>query len=134
MQVHDARVLGTAAVPALVVGIVSAVVCAVAAGSKGLLGAVLGVVLVGGFFSVSVVVVSWAARRNPLMLTNLALLTYVVKIVLLAAMLLAFRHVTFLEPKAFAWTVIACTLAWIGGEAYGFSRLRILYVDPGASQ
>jgi len=134
MQATDLRLLRGAAVPTVAAGLVAIVACSVAVGSKGLIGAILGTVLVLGFFSVSIIVVGRTARRQPELLMGVALLTYVVKLIFLAVLLVAFKHTTLFHAKAFAWTIVGCTVVWIAAELITFSRLKILYVDPAAER
>lgn len=39
-----------------------------------------------------------------------------------------------MEPRAFALTVVACTLAWMVAEVRIFLTQRILYVDPSGGE
>src|ERR1044072_3626368 len=54
MQANDVRVLKSAALPTLVVGVIAVAVAFFITDAKGALGAALGTVLVGVFFSISV--------------------------------------------------------------------------------
>ena len=71
-----------------------------------------------------------AARVSPLMMLNVALLTYLVKIILLAVLLVVFKDATAFDTKAFAWSILVSTLVWIAAELRTFARTRILYVEP----
>jgi ATP synthase protein I len=130
MQRQDVAILRGAAVPTVVAAVVVIAAAALLAGAKGAVGAALGVVIVAVFFSVGVAAIGWASRVNPLMMLNVALLTYLVKIILLAVLLVAFKGTTAFDTKAFAWSILVSTLVWIGAELRTFSRQRILYVDP----
>lgn len=132
MQANDVRVLKGAAVPTLVVGLVAVIVAVVLAGAKGALGAAIGIALVTVFFTVGLVVVSWAGRVSPMMMMTAAVLSYVVKVIAIMAMLKAFETATAFDSKAFALSVIVCTLVWTAGEMRGFMRLKLLYVEPDA--
>ncbi|GAB3888479.1 hypothetical protein GCM10027612_29090 [Microbispora bryophytorum subsp. camponoti] len=65
MQANDVRVLKGAAVPTLIVGLLAALIAVFTTGAKGALGAGIGLVLVAAFFTVGLVVVSWAAGSRP---------------------------------------------------------------------
>jgi ATP synthase protein I len=130
MQVHDAQILRGAAIPTAAAGVVVVVVGAVLAGVKGLIGAGLGVVLVAAFFTAGLVVIGRVSRGNPYMLMNAALLTYLVKILLLAVLLVTLRDTTAFDTKAFAWAILVSTLVWVAAEVRAFSRLKIPYVEP----
>ena len=78
----------TAVAAAIMVAVSAALV-----GVKGLIGALIGVAIVTVFFGISVLVVGRAARVSPQAMMVAAMVTYLVKIVLLAVMrLLAERH------------------------------------------
>jgi ATP synthase protein I len=131
MQANDVRVLKGAAVPTLAVGLVAVIVAAFVTGAKGALGAAIGLVLVGAFFTLGLAVVSWAGRVSPMAMMAAAVVGYVVKVLVIMAMLTAFEDTTAFNPRAFALSVIACTLAWTLGEVRGFMKLKMLYVEPG---
>ncbi|MEV5500046.1 hypothetical protein AB0M50_32065 [Nonomuraea fuscirosea] len=132
MQANDVRVLKSAAIPTLAVGVVAVVVALLAAGGKGALGAGIGALLVGIFFSISVVAVSYAARVSPQMMAIAAMLSYLVKVVVIMLVLSAFGDTTAWNSRAFAWTVVVCTLVWTGFEVRAFIKTKMLYVDPEA--
>ncbi|GAA5071514.1 ATP synthase protein I [Thermocatellispora tengchongensis] len=131
MQANDVRVLKSAAIPALVVGLVVTVVSAFLTGVDGALGGALGVLVVGLFFLISLVAVAYASRISPTMMMAAALGTFFTKVLVLALVLSSLSDVTVWHPTAFTWSVILCTIAWTFGEARGFMKLRILYVEPG---
>jgi ATP synthase protein I len=130
MQVHDAQIIRGAAIPTAVAGLATAVVCVVVAGWPGLVGALLGVVVVAAFFSAGRVATGRVARSNPLLLMNVALLTYLLQIAALGLLLVLFRDTTLFDTKAFAWTILVSTLVWVTAELRAFNRLKIRYVDP----
>jgi ATP synthase protein I len=130
MQVHDAQILRGAAIPTAVVGVLLLVMGGMVAGTKGVIGAALGVVLVAAFFTAGLVVIGWASKINPMMMMNVALFTYLVKIALLFVLLMMFQDTKAFDTKVFALSLLVSTLVWIGAEVRAFSRLKILYVDP----
>jgi ATP synthase protein I len=132
MQANDVRVLKGAAVPTLAAGLVAVIAAAILTGSKGALGASIGVLLVAAFFSIGLVVVSYAGRISPMAMLTAAVLGYLVKVVAIMVMLRAFEDTTAFNSRVFALSVIVCTLAWTVGEMRGFMKLKLLYVDPGA--
>jgi ATP synthase protein I len=133
MQANDVRVLKSAAVPTFAVGVVAVIVAFLLAGGKGALGAALGTLLVGVFFSISVVAVSYAARVSPQVMAIAAMVSYLVKVVAIMVVLSAFRETTAWNTQAFAWSVVGCTLVWTGFEVRAFMKTKMLYVDPEAS-
>ncbi|MDR8410583.1 hypothetical protein [Nonomuraea sp. 3-1Str] len=132
MQANDVRVLKSAALPTLGAGAIVAVVALVVAGGKGMFGAVVGALLVGVFFSISVVAVSYAAKVSPQIMAIAAMVSYLVKVVAVMAMLSAFGDTGAWNPKAFAWSVVVCTIVWTGFEVRAFMKTKMLYVDPEA--
>ncbi len=132
MQANDVRVLKSAAIPTLAVGVVAVVVAQLAAGGGGALGAVIGTLLVAVFFSISVVAISYAARVSPQMMAIAAMVSYLVKVIVIMAMLVTFGDTTLWNPQVFAWTVVVCTIVWTGFEVRAFVKTKMLYVDPEA--
>ncbi|MCW2882962.1 MAG: hypothetical protein JWQ95_7062 [Sphaerisporangium sp.] len=132
MQANDVRALKGAAIPTIAVGLVVVVVAALVAGGKGALGAAIGTVVVVAFFTVGLMAVTWAGRVSPQMMMLAAVLGYLVKVILLMALLSSFSDVTAFAPRAFGWSVVTCTIVWTIGEVRAFLKLKMLYVDPDA--
>lgn len=130
MHEHDASILRAALIPTVVVGLLAVVVAAFVGGGKAALGAALGVLVVVVFFTVGLVVVGRASRVSAYAAMNAAILTYLVKIGVLFAFIVAFKDTTLFDTKTFGLTIVVCTLVWTGFEVRGFTRLQILYVDP----
>ena len=99
-------------------------------GTKGLIGALLGVALVAIFFGISVVAVSRAARVSPQAMMITAIGTFIVKIVVLAFLVARFAGTTAFNSKLFGFTAIVCILAWSIGQAVTTARMKVLYVEP----
>lgn len=127
MQSSDARILRGAAIPTAVAGVVAAAIGLLAAGPKGVLGAALAVVVVLLFFGISVLLVARVAQQ---LLMQAAMLSYVVKLIALFGLVVAVQNVGFMNPKAFAWTVIGLTLVWIVAETRATLSIRQPYVQP----
>jgi ATP synthase protein I len=130
MQDNDLRILRAAAIPTALVGLIAVIVAAFLSGTKGALGAGIGVLVVAAFFTISLIAVAYAARISPTMMMAAAMGTFFTKILVLAVLLEYFQDATVWNPRAFGLTVIVCTICWTIGEARGFMRLRMLYVDP----
>ncbi|MGN6792192.1 MAG: hypothetical protein ACTHJW_07350 [Streptosporangiaceae bacterium] len=124
-QIARRSVLTTAAVGAVMVVISVAV-----GGTKGLLGAVLGVALVALFFAISVFAVGRAARRSAQAMMITALSTYVVKILLLLFFVVRFSSTTVFNSRLFGLTALACILAWSASQVVWSMRLKTPYVEP----
>nr|WP_062335814.1 hypothetical protein [Herbidospora sakaeratensis] len=130
MQANDVRVLKGAAVPTVAVGVIAVIVSAIFAGFTGALGAVIALGLVAAFFTIGLIVVTWAGRISPMAMFASAVLSYLVKVIAIMITLRAFETTTVFNPKAFAWSVIVLTVVWTFGEMRGFMKLKLLYVEP----
>jgi ATP synthase protein I len=111
------------------VALLMIVLGAVLGGSKGLLGAVLGVGLVIAFFGISALVVGRAARVSPQAMMAAAVGTFLVKILVLIILLGTFQNSTAFNGKWFGLTVIVCVLAYTAAQMVSSIRLKMLYVD-----
>lgn len=118
------------ALPTVAVGAVAVVVSTIVGGMDGFLGAVIGVVTVLAFFGFSLAVMKWTAKSDPMNALGGALLSYVVKIMALALMLVAFRNTTLFDVKSFGFTVLACAAVWLVAELRAFTRAQIPVVNP----
>jgi ATP synthase protein I len=121
---------------AAVAAIAAAVMVALAgglAGSKGLAGAAIGVGIVAAFFAISVIVVGRAARVSPQAMMVAALITYLVKIVILLILVGQFQNSAAFNPRMFGMTAIVCVLVYSAAQVIWSMRLKTLYVDPPAS-
>ncbi|WP_395109015.1 hypothetical protein [Actinomadura sp. SCN-SB] len=130
MHSSDARILRGAAIPSGVAGLAAVAAGLALAGSEGALGAAIGAVIVMAFFSISVLAVSYASKISAQLMFVAAVVSYITKIFGMFALVIAFEGVTAWDPKAFAWSVIALTLVWIGAEIRATAKAKTLYVDP----
>jgi ATP synthase protein I len=130
MDSNDAAILRGAAVPTVVAGVIVAVVAWVIGGVDALVGAALGTLVVLGFCGVGLFVILRVRGRNPYALLNVALLTYLVKVLVLAGLLVALKDTTAFDTKAFGWAILVGVLVWTGFEVRAFNRLKVFYVEP----
>ena len=130
MVANYARIARRSAAVGAVAAAVMVVLAAVLGGSKGLIGALIGVAVVVLFFGISVVVVSRAARVSPQAMMAAAIATYIVKILILIIIFGQLQNTTAFNPKAFGLTVLTCVLVYTGAQAVWSMRLRVLYVEP----
>jgi ATP synthase protein I len=130
MHSSDARILRGAAIPSGLAGLAAVAAGLVVAGAAGALGAAIGAVIVIAFFSISVLAVSYASKISPQLMFAAAVFSYITKIFGMLALVIAFEGVTAWNPRAFAWSVIALTLVWIGAEVRATVKAKTLYVDP----
>jgi len=115
----------TAAAAAIMVA-----VCAALVGTKGLVGALIGVAIVTVFFGISVLVVGWAARISPQAMMLAAIISYVVKIVTLAIILSMLNGTTAFSTRALGFTAIGCILVWSAAQVITAVKVKMLYVEP----
>jgi ATP synthase protein I len=130
MSAYYAVILRRSAMLTAPVALLMIVLGAVLGGSKGLLGAVLGVALVIAFFGISVLVVSRAARVSPQAMMAAAVGTFLVKILVLIILLGTFQDSTAFNDRIFGLTVIVCVIAYSAAQMVSSMRLKVPYVEP----
>lgn len=131
MQEQDQRILRGAAIPTGIAGVVLMVVFLLASGVDGLVGSLLGIVIVGAFFSASLIVTSRASRHGPNAMMAAAMVTYLIKIVLLGVLLVSLRDTTVFDFHAFAISILVGTVVWLSFQVRMFMKTKMLYVEPG---
>ena len=124
------RVVRRAAALTAVVAAVMVAVCAALGGGKGLFGALVGVAIVTAFFWISVLVVGRAARVSPHVMKAAAMISYVVKIIGFAVVMILLGKSTAFNGRMLGFTALVCILAWGAAEVVTAIRLKVLYVDP----
>ena len=115
----------TAIAAAIMVAVSAALV-----GVKGLIGALIGVALVTVFFGISVLVVGRAARVSPQAMMVAAMITYLVKIVLLAVVVSSLNGATAFSTRTLGFVAIGCILVWSATQVITTMKLKMLYVEP----
>jgi ATP synthase protein I len=130
MSAYYAVILRRSALLTVPVALLMIVLGAVLGGTKGLLGAALGVALVIVFFGISVLVVSRAAKVSPQAMMAAAVGTYLVKILVLIILVGAFQNSTAFNGRFFGLTVIVCVIAYSAAQVVSSMRLKMLYVEP----
>jgi ATP synthase protein I len=124
------RIARHSALSTAVVAVIMAAVGLGISGTKGLLGAALGVALVAVFFAISFFVVGRAARISPQAMMIAALLTYVVKVLVLLLFVVHYSNTTVFNTRLFGLSALACILAWCAAQVYWSMKLKFLYVEP----
>lgn len=130
MLANYARIVRRSVMSTAAVGVVMIAVSVAVAGTKGLIGAVLGIALVAIFFGISVAAVGMAARRSPQAMMITALTTYIAKILLLLFFVVRFSDTTVFSSRMFGLTALACILAWSASQIVWSMRLKAPYVEP----
>jgi len=115
----------TAVAAAIMVALSAALV-----GVKGLVGALIGVAVVTVFFGISVLVVGRAARVSPQAMMVAAMVTYLVKIVLLAVVLSSLNGTTAFSTRTVGFVAIGCILVWSAAQVITAVKVKMLYVEP----
>ncbi|MCS0606360.1 hypothetical protein NX794_34895 [Streptomyces sp. LP11] len=133
MPSNDVRILAQAAVPTAAVGAIAAVVSGVVAGGEGAIGAGVATVIVLLFMGLGLYVLQRTATSLPHLFQAMGLMLYAAQILLLFVFVAAFKHTTLFNPRAFAITLVAATLAWIGAQTRAHMKSKILYVEPDKS-
>ncbi|WP_155060600.1 hypothetical protein [Streptomyces blattellae] len=133
MPSNDVRILLQAAVPTVAVGAIAAVVSGVVAGGEGAIGAVVATLVVILFMGIGLYVLQRTAKSLPHLFQAMGLMLYSAQILLLFIFMAAFRDTTLFNPRAFALTLVAGTLAWIAMQTYAHMKSKILYVEPDSS-
>lgn len=113
----------------LVVAVLLVPISWAVAGWRAAAGGAAGLVVVAGFFAISVVLVEAANRVHPSMTLPVALTEYSIKVIVLGAVAFAIPHSWGSARPAFAIGLIVGTLAWLGSQALGVWRAPLRYVD-----
>jgi ATP synthase protein I len=134
MMASYATVVRRAAAPTAVGAAIMVALSAALVGTKGLVGALLGVAVVTVFFGLSIVVVGRAARISQPAMMVAALATFLVKIVGLAVVVSNLNGTTAFSTRALGFTAIGCILLWTGAQVVAAMRVKMLYVEPDGKQ
>ncbi|MGY1638494.1 hypothetical protein ACI78V_17745 [Geodermatophilus sp. SYSU D00742] len=120
--------------------LVTAGLTAVAAPVAGLLGGwddalavLLGAAVVTAFFAVSGIVIAWAGRHGDAFTLPAALGSFLVKILVIAAVLQSVPADGWLDRRTLAWAVIAGALLWSVVQQRWVWTRRLYYVQPPAA-
>ena len=133
MMATYSRVVRRSAALTAVVAAGCVVVCAALGGAKGLYGALIGVAIVTAFFGISVLVVGRAAKISPHVMMAAAMISYVIKIIGFAIVMIALGKSDAFNGRMLGFTALICILAWSAAEVVTAIRLRLPYVDPDGS-
>jgi ATP synthase protein I len=130
MQAKYLTIVRRAGALTAVAAAVMVAVSAALVGVKGLLGALIGVAIVTVFFAISVLVVGRAARVSPPAMMVAAMITYLVKIVLLAVVVSSLNGTTAFSTRTLGFVAIGCILVWSAMQIITTVKLKMLYVEP----
>lgn len=102
------------------------------AGAAGAWGGLLGIAVPVGFLSVTAVVALATARLEPAKLGAAVLGSWLLKVILLIAVLAALRPADFYSRGVFFAAFVVATVGYLVLEAVVVTRTRTPYVEPGA--
>jgi ATP synthase protein I len=91
------------------------------------------VAIVTAFFGISVLVVGRAAKISPHVMMAAAMISYVVKIIGFAIVMIMLGKSDAFNGRMLGFTALVCILAWTAAEVITTIRLKVLYVDPDRS-
>ncbi|ANS67981.1 hypothetical protein [Streptomyces lincolnensis] len=130
MPSNDVRILLQAAVPTAAAGGIAAVVSGVVVGGKGAIGSIVATLVVILFMGLGLYILQRTAKSLPHLFQAMGLMLYAAQILLLFIFMAAFKNTTLFHPRAFAFTLVVGTLAWIAAQTRAHMKAKILYVEP----
>jgi ATP synthase protein I len=122
-----------ALVAAVVVGVNAAAVSAVAAGLKGLWGALLGLLMVIVFSGAGLLALHLSRRTTPTMQLAVAMASYTGRVAIFGVLLAIALSSDSLDRNvnltALGISALAVVMGWMAGEIWAWSHLRIPIYD-----
>jgi ATP synthase protein I len=100
------------------------------AGGKGAIGAAVGVLLAILYMGIGLYVLQWTAKTLPQLFQAMGLMLYVAQLLLLMIFLALFKGTSLFNARAFAFSLIAATVAWMAAQARAHMKAKIFYVEP----
>jgi hypothetical protein len=128
----DLSFLRVGALAAAAVTAVAVPVTGLLAGWADALGVLAGAVVVTVFFCVSGLVIAWAGKIDDTYTLPAALGTFVVKALVLYAVLAALPADGWLDQQVLAWSVVVGALLWSGVQLRWVWTRQLFYVPPPA--
>jgi hypothetical protein len=98
-------------------------------GLPGVWGAVLGVGLSVLFFTATVALALATARLQPQLLGVTVLVAWLVKMIVLLAVLVVLDQQDFYSRAVFFGSLLICTVGYLGMEAMIVARTKVLYLE-----
>ncbi|WP_353647673.1 hypothetical protein ABLG96_12275 [Nakamurella sp. A5-74] len=122
LRICWAVLAGFAVLEGIVAGLVS--------GGRGILGVAIGSAIVGGFFTVSTVIIARVGAKNPKNVMKAALVSYLGKVIALGVVLVMIPRDGGVDTKWMAGSVAIGVFAWLGAHMRYVWTTKIFYVDP----
>ena len=113
-------------------GAVATVVAGLVGGGNAALGAALGAVIAVVFFAAGQYAVTRLLSGNADSALSGALLVYLTQVLVLFGLIAVLKDATWLNPKAFAATIVLCTVVWLATQLWTMQRIKVLVVEPAA--
>lgn len=117
----------------IVVTVVSSIISYLAAGSRGLWGALIGAAL-GGAFIIATVLVMYLMRNAPPTTTGGVLMgSWLVKLIVAIGVMAVLRGMDFYNNVSLVLTIVATLIVMLTVETMAIVRTRVPYVEPRTS-
>ena len=113
-----------------VAGLVATVVAGLVSGGDAALGAGLGALIAVVFFAAGQYAVMRLLSGNADFALSGALLVYLTQVLVLFGLIAVLKDATWLDPKAFAATIVLCTVVWVAAQLWTTQRIKVLVVEP----
>ena len=113
-------------------GAVVTVVAGLVSGANAALGAGLGALIAVVFFAAGQYAVTRLLSANADFALSGALLVYLTQVLVLFGLIAVLKDATWLNPKAFALSIVICTVVWVGTQLWTMQRIKVLVVEPAA--
>jgi ATP synthase protein I len=126
----DTSFLGIGALATAAATAVAAPVAGLVGGWGSAVGVLAGAAVVTAFFCLSGLVIAWAGRIDDALTLPAALGTFLVKALVLFAVLGSIPEDGWLDRLALAWTVIAAALLWSAVQMRWVWTRQLYYVPP----
>ena len=111
-------------------GVIAVVVAGVVSGGNAALGAFLGALITVVFFAAGQYAIGRILSGNADFALSGALLVYLTQILVLFGLIAVLKDATWLNPKAFAATIVVCTVIWLVAQLWTLQRIKVLTVEP----
>lgn len=98
-------------------------------GTSGAIGGGMGAVIAAAFFGVTVIVALVTSRMSPTVLGAVVLGSWLVKMVVLIAVLVGLRSADFYDRTTFGLALLVGTIAALILEAWVVAKTRVPYVE-----
>lgn len=124
------RILLWSAAAGLAIAVVAAVIGGLAVGSAGVYSALIGAATAFGFFGITAVIMLLTADSGPAVMAGAVMGGFLIKIVLLFAVVGLMSGKDFYDPMVLFITLVVGAAASLAIETYAVQSARIPTIDP----